>query len=111
MKVRVFKMEGCGFCDDTIKILKKSKIPFTAIEVSDPEYRAQIHKLEQFFEDTRYPKLILEVGYSKSVFINPQKGKNDNLTQLGDNYFEYYNSVDEIIEIIKKHRDEIQTFS
>jgi len=111
MKVTLFKMEGCGFCEETTKALKKGKIPFTAIEASDPDHRDHIYKIEQFFEDTRYPKLILEVGYSKSVFINPQKGKNDNLTRLGDNYFEYYNSVDEIIEIIKKHRDEIQTFS
>jgi len=109
MKIRVYKMEGCGFCDDTVTALKKGKIPFTTIEVTDPDNKDEAFKLDQFFEDSRYPKVILQVGYSKSVFIVPDRARK--LTQLGDSYFEYYTSVESIIEIIKKHRDEIQTFS
>lgn len=110
MKIRVFKLEGCGFCQDLVKLLKKEKIPFTPVEVTDSNNREQVDKLEQFFENSSYPKLILEVGFSKTIFINPNTGKGPNLTQLGDSYFEYYSSIQDILDIIKKHKNEIQTF-
>lgn len=105
MKIRVFKLEGCGFCSELSKALDKEKVPYTSIDVLDPTYSSQIQELEDYFQCNRYPKVVLSVGRSKNVFINPSNGST--LPPLGDNIFTYYNSIQDILEIIKTHRNEI----
>jgi len=105
MKVRVFKLEGCGFCSELSKALDKEKIPYTPIDVLDPNYSSQVQELEDYFQCNRYPKVILSVGRSMNVFINPSNGTT--LPPLGDNIFKNYNSIQDIIDTINKYKNEI----
>lgn len=104
MKIRLFKLAHCRFCAEAEKMLSGHGYTVRAVDVSDPENREQCDRLEDFFESTRYPKLILE-NKSKTVFINPYEGKK--MPPFGDNVFEYFESIEQILEIVKKYNNEV----
>jgi len=104
MKIRIYKLQGCRFCELTTEAVSGLGLPFSIVDAGSEERRSECDKLENFFESNRYPKLILE-RKGKTIFVNPYEGKT--LQSFGDNLFEYFQNVDDIVTIIKKHQNEI----
>lgn len=104
MKIRIYKLQGCKFCEMTLGVIEQLGLPCAIVDANLEENRSECDKLENFFESNRYPKLILEKK-GKTIFINPYEGKR--LSSFGDNIFEYFEAIEDISSIIKKHQNEI----
>lgn len=105
MKIKLYGLKECGFCQNLKATFERGDIPFTWIDAEDRSFDNEVSKLESFFDSTRYPKLIFFLGKSKTVFVNPLEGTKLNV--LGDNIFEYYETIEDILELIKKYENEI----
>ena len=105
MKIKVYGLKECGFCKNLAAALEQRGIPFKWIDAEDRDFDSEVSKLESFFDSTRYPKVILFSNKTKTVFVNPYEGTK--LDVLGDNIFEYYNSLEDILELIEKYKNEI----
>lgn len=99
-KIKVYKLEGCGFCKMLLDALDSKKINYSIVDATAEDNKAECDRLEDFFESSRYPKVIVEVK-NKAIFINPFENKK--LSPFGDNIFEYYTTIDEIVATIKKY--------
>ena len=105
VKIKVYKLTGCGFCEALMSRLQQEQITFTPIDVNDVSVIADVERLEQFFESNRYPKIVAIQG-NKSYFINPDEGKR--VAPLTDTHeFHYYRQIDEVVQIIKSIKNEI----
>ncbi|MFM7018141.1 glutaredoxin family protein [Flavobacterium sp.] len=84
-KIVVFTLDGCRFCIDLKKELKKSEIPFNEIEISNNQ--------------SIWDKVVEQTGHNllPTVYIN-KEGTDEGPVYVPSRDF---NSPKEIIEIIK----------
>lgn len=99
MKIRIYKLNTCHYCNDTIEKLKQAGYVLSEIDVDNPANDAECAKLEKFFNSGRYPKLIVESG-KNTYFINPDEGSR--ISSIGSSKFIYYNSVNDILNTVNQ---------
>ena len=57
--IRIYKMNTCPFCNDTLQRLKAANYNYVEVDVDDPSNDQECAKLEKFFNSARYPKVVV----------------------------------------------------
>ena len=98
--VKVYGIKTCTFCATLTSWLTKLDIPFQYLDRDTNDNISTCTRLENFFENQRYPKITISGGIN-NIFLNPAQG--NNISNFGDCIFEYFVSVDDVAFIIKKY--------
>jgi glutaredoxin len=99
MKVTVYAIPGCSYCDKVVERLKAEGYNVSSLDIGEESNTLDARRLEDIFECRRYPKVAFRRG-DKTVFVNYITGKK--VDSFGDIEFEYYTSLDNLVSTIKK---------
>ena len=102
MEIIVYKLSGCGFCKRLLASLDGEGISYILRSAADPENREDCDKMNALFESAHYPKVVLYKGDETSFIVSSSAKRMPEVDKL---HFYYYNTVDDIINVIKKQNE------